>query len=332
MGSYHSYVGDIKLEDSKDNWYRISGLNISRWNITTWANVSRSLWSYSGSDGGFVLAKAGRGLAGKSQWSDLLYKALKQDDALTLPRGVSTPSGVTDGFIRFIWTSGDNNMDSLDIAGNSFDFKNRLTKTEGVADSLMLNCTTATGGLYGKAASMFFSIYNIESTLHGNNYYFRDTPIEPDRNGCCFRPMLTLKPVGDPEGTVLYCEVTAKLVTQPYGYDRTIKFKPIYSKYNITKVELVLNIDENGNYDTKGSTGTFGADVLAGIVPPKNDETICIEFKTVNQKASGNAYTLKISFNNGKVLYLQDALIRTGNSVTDVTNVRYDIYRENRLK
>ena len=153
-----------------------------------------------------------------------------------------------------------------------------------------------------------------------------------DSDDSKFRPMLTLKPIGDPEGTVLYCEITAKLITQPYGYDRTIKFKPIYSKYNITKVELVLNIDENGNYNTKGSTGTFGADVLAGIVPPKNDETICIEFKTVNQKASGNAYTLKITFNNGKVLYLQDALITTGNSLTDVTNVRYDIYRENKLK
>lgn len=33
MGTYHSYAGDAKLEDSKDNWYRISGLNISRWNI-----------------------------------------------------------------------------------------------------------------------------------------------------------------------------------------------------------------------------------------------------------------------------------------------------------
>ena len=33
MGTYHSYAGDAKLEDSKDNWYRISGMNISRWNI-----------------------------------------------------------------------------------------------------------------------------------------------------------------------------------------------------------------------------------------------------------------------------------------------------------
>lgn len=77
-----------------------------------------------------MLAKAGRGLAGKSHWSDLLYKALKQDDALTLPRGESMPTGVVDGFIRFAWTGGNNNMDSLDITGNSFDFKNRLTKAD----------------------------------------------------------------------------------------------------------------------------------------------------------------------------------------------------------
>ena len=195
MGTYHSYVGDAKLEDSKDNWYRISGMNISRWNFTTWGNVNRSLWEYA-AGGEFVLAKAGRGLAGKSHWSDLLYKALKQDDALTLPRGESMPTGVVDGFVKFAWTGGNNNMDSLDIAGNSFDFKNRLTKADGAADTLALNCTTSQGGLYGKAGTLFYNMYNIESTLHTNNYYFRDTPIEPNRNSCCFRPMLTLKPVG----------------------------------------------------------------------------------------------------------------------------------------
>ena len=35
MGTYHSYAGDAKLEDSKDNWYRISGLNLYTRNITT---------------------------------------------------------------------------------------------------------------------------------------------------------------------------------------------------------------------------------------------------------------------------------------------------------
>lgn len=128
------------------------------------------------------------------------------------------------------------------------------------------------------------------------------------------------------------CRLTAKLIIKPYGYDRTIKFEPLYTKYPVKSIQLVLNIDENGNYNTKGSTGTYGADVLAGIVPPKNDETICIEFKTVNQKGSGNAYTLKITFENGKILYLQDVLITTGHSITDKTDVRYDIYRENRLK
>ena len=33
MGTYHSYVGDAKLEDSKDNWYRISGMKINRVNF-----------------------------------------------------------------------------------------------------------------------------------------------------------------------------------------------------------------------------------------------------------------------------------------------------------
>ena len=326
MGTYHSYPGDAKLEDSKDNWYRISGINVSRWNLTTWGNTRWSLWDYH-TGGGFVLAKAGIGLASKSHWSDLLYKALKQDDALTLLRGESMTTGVVDGFVRFVWTGGNNNMDSLDIVGNSFDFKNRLTKDDGAVDTLALNCTTSQGGLYGKAAVMFYAAYYIESTLHTNNYYFRDTPIEPNRNNCCFRPMLTLKPV-DPGITnpiILSCQVRAKCITRPYGWDRTMKLTPLYSAYNIKSIELSLNTDARGNLLANGNKHPNA--VMAGIVPPKADETICVEYKTFEQKDSSNEYALKVTFDNGKILYVTAALVGTGFSYANQDNTDSRIYR-----
>lgn len=33
MGAYHRYVGDVKLENAKDNWYRIGVMSVNRWNI-----------------------------------------------------------------------------------------------------------------------------------------------------------------------------------------------------------------------------------------------------------------------------------------------------------
>ena len=315
MGSYHSYVGDAKLEDSKDNWYRISGMNISRWNLTTWGNVGRSLWDYA-PGGGFVLAKAGRGLAGKSHWSDLLYKALKQDDALTLPRGVSTATSVTDGFIRFIWTSGDNNMDSLDITGNSFDFKNRLTKTEGVVDSLMLNCTTPEGGLYGKAASVFFSMYNIESTLHTNNYYFRDTPIEPDRNGCCFRPMLTLKPKGGEvlERFTLKIKITRRFTTPNGSRMYRLAFIPEIIEGNPSIIKEAIykfGIGRNGEVlpdGTYGLTKTAAQAQEQALLP---GEVTSHEAPHGAQNAAGAVGAL-YKLINGKCLYIQTLMSLPG--------------------
>ena len=311
MGSYHSYVGDAKLEDSKDNWYRISGLNVNRVNFLV-------------DHGGWNTTK----------------RIPHHGDSLennAIGYCLSSNNIVSDGYAKIC-----SNFNSVPVAinllamvpvfGNTFNIKDRDINV----NTLNFPMTHNYNGNIGKSVRRVL-VNTVADELWcadivgntGGCYTYASNVINTNSS---FRPMLTLKPIGDPEGTVLYCEITAKIITQPYGYDRTIKFKPLYTKYPIASVELVLNIDENGNYNTKGSIGTFGADVLAGIVPPKNDETICIEFKTTNQKASGNAYTLKINFNNGKILYLQDALITTGNSVVEKTDIRYDIYRENRLK
>ena len=304
MGSYHSYVGDAKLEDSKDNWYRISGLNVNRWNISphygVWNGPRKNQFNLLSNDIGYLGND-------KSIWSYCYAKILNF---------TSNPYSSYNTWSMIIPT------------GNKFTIKDRNVfeaRTISSADIGEFTKSAYVGTASGNKIFAFNSVHCLS-----NNNIATSGLYGPENS--LFRSMLTLKPIGDPEGTVLYCEITAKIIMQPYGYDRTIKFKPLYTKYPIASVELVLNIDENGNYSTKGSTGTFGADVLAGMVPPKNDETICIEFKTTNQKASGNAYTLKIKFNNGKILYLQDALITTGNSVVEKTDIRYDIYRENRLK
>ena len=304
MGSYHSYVGDMKLEDSKDNWYRVSGLNVNRWNISPhygyWSALRKNQYSLLSNDIGYLGND-------KTVWSTCYAKMLNF---------TSNPY------------SSYNTWSMIVPTGNKFTIKDRNVfeaRSISSVDVGEFTKSTYVGTASGNKMFAFSSVHCLSNNnIATSGLYAAGNSI--------FRPMLTLKPIGDPEGTVLYCEVTAKIISQPYGYDRTIKFKPLYSKYQITKVELVLNIDENGNYNTRGSTGTFGADVMAGIVPPKNNETICIEFRTTNQKASGNAYTLKITFNNGKVLYLQDALITTGMGAMDKTDIRYDIYRENRLK
>ena len=311
MGTYHSYPGDAKLEDSKDNWYRISGMNISRWNLTTWGNTRRSLWDYR-ADGGFVLAKAGIGLASKSHWSDLLYKALKQDDALTLPRGESMPTGVVDGFVRFAWTGGNNNMDSLDIAGNSFDFKNRLTKVDGAADTLALNCTTSQGGLYGKASTIFYNMYNIESTLHANNYYFRDTPIEPNRNSCCFRPMLTLKPVGAQIDMIfkLVLRVTRTLRDPQYTLGTAIEI--IDGPRNlIRETKFDIYLDKDGKIKQPPAPATDYNTLKATIVTPSAGELYASSAPR-GAILAYNTINVRFALINGKYLYLKNPEILAG--------------------
>lgn len=98
----------------------------------------------------------------------------------------------------------------------------------------------------------------------------------------------------------------------------------MYSLYDIKQVGLVLNIDAKGNSAGNG----IGANVvMAGIVPPKNDETICIEYRTQEGLSSANSYTLKVTFNNNKVLYIQDALVTTGSSPLPQDKTQTRIYR-----
>lgn len=104
-----------------------------------------------------------------------------------------------------------------------------------------------------------------------------------------------------------------------------MKLTPTYSVYSIKSIELSLNTDARGNLLANGNKHPNA--VMAGIVPPKADETICVEYKTFEQKDSSNAYQLKVTFDNGKVLYVFDALAGTDISYANQDNTQSRIYR-----
>jgi len=150
--------------------------------------------------------------------------------------------------------------------------------------------------------------------------------VQPDES-IYFRPMLTLKPI-DPGITnpiIFSGKVRSKCITRPYGWDRTSQLIPSYSVYNIRSIELALNVDLRGN--PLNNNAKYTNEVLAGIVAPKAEENICIEYKTYEQKASDNAYQLKVTFDNGKILYVFDALAGTGMSYADQDKTAPRIYR-----
>ena len=178
MGSYHSYVGDAKLEDSKDNWYRISGLNISRWNITPTRSSDTSTLRPSGIPVYTKLNNNDIGwyLGDKSIYSDAYVKILKDLSGDTVH----------------------NNMyDKVKISGRLFDLKGNTLS--------LVNINVNDTHRYNGEIQKDISIVNADG---GNvqlrpNYLVRDSNnkiyiynSDPSNTSSSFRPMLTLKPVG----------------------------------------------------------------------------------------------------------------------------------------
>ena len=303
MGTYHSYPGDAKLEDSKDNWYRISGMNISRWNIEptygTWNIIRKNpLRELQDNDIGYLAND-------KSLWSFCYTKILNYTSNYL--RSYNT-------FVRIV------------PCGNGFDIKDR-TKFEATAimstdkPELDRGFYVASGNETNKRYLTCFGA-QISSA---NNLIMN--AVNPNETNVLFRPMLTLKPV-DPGITnpiIFSGKVRSKCITRPYGWDRTSQLITSYSAYNIRSIELALNVDLRGNPLSNNAKSTN--EVLAGRVPPKAEENICIEYKTYEQKASDNAYQLKVTFDNGKILYVFDALAGTGISYANQDNTQSRIYR-----
>ena len=303
MGSYHSYVGDAKLEDSKDNWYRISGMNISRWNTEptygTWNIIRKNpLKDLQNNDIGYLGND-------KSLWSYCYSKILNYTS--NFQKNYNTWARVVP-------------------CGRSFTIKDRAqyeAKTIGSIDKPELaKGVYITSGV--ETHKYYLTCFGAQITELNNLIMY---PVNPNEANVLFRPMLTLKPV-DPGITnpiILSCQVRAKYITRPYGWDRTMKLTPLYSVYSIKSIELSLNTDARGNLVANGNKHPNA--VMAGIVPPKADETICVEYKTFEQKDSANDYSLKVTFDNGKILYVSAALVGTELSAADQDNTDSRIYR-----
>ena len=299
MGTYHSYVGDAKLEDSKDNWYRISGMNISRWNVSPhyaiWNAIRKNQSALLNNDIGYLGND-------KSVWSTCYAKILNF---------TSNPYSSYNTWSRIVPT------------GNNFTIKDRNlfeARTISSVDVGEFTKSVYIGNSGSNAVLGLISAYCLSSNnLASSGLYPVDNSV--------FRPMLTLKPV-DPGITnpiIFSGKVRSKCITRPYGWDRTSQLITSYSAYNIRSIELALNVDLRGN--PLANNAKYANEVLAGRVSPKAEENICIEYKTYEQKSSDNAYQLKVTFDNGKILYVFDALAGTGISYANQDNTQSRIYR-----
>ena len=299
MGTYHSYPGDAKLEDSKDNWYRISGMNISRWNVSPhyaiWNAIRKNQSALFNNDIGYLGND-------KSVWSTCYAKILNF---------TSNPYSSYNTWSRIVPT------------GNNFTIKDRNlfeARTISSVDVGEFTKSVYIGNSGPNAALGLISAYCLSSNnLASSGLYPVDNSV--------FRPMLTLKPV-DPGITnpiIFSGKVRSKCITRPYGWDRTSQLITSYSAYNIRSIELALNVDLRGN--PLANNAKYANEVLAGRVSPKAEENICIEYKTYEQKSSDNAYQLKVTFDNGKILYVFDALAGTGISYANQDNTQSRIYR-----
>jgi hypothetical protein len=168
MGTYHSYVGDAKLEDSKDNWYRISGMNISRWNISphsgVWNPIRKNQVALFNNEIGYLGHD-------KSVWSTCYAKVLNF---------TSNPYSSYNTWSRIVPT------------GNNFTIKDRNLFEARAISSTDIGEFTKSVYIGNSGSNIMFALTSVHC-LSNNN--LATSGLYPVDNSV-FRPMLTLKPIG----------------------------------------------------------------------------------------------------------------------------------------
>ena len=169
MGSYHSYAGDVKLEDSKNNWYRISGMNINRWNTepitATWYSPRPTTADLRTNDIGYLGND-------KTIWSHGYAKILNY---------TTNP------------ISSYNTWSMVIPTGRSFTIKDRvLYEAKAITSTDTAECGK-TIYIGSHSGSKIFAVHSIYITATNN---MATAGEYPPNTGVKFRPMLTLKPVG----------------------------------------------------------------------------------------------------------------------------------------
>ena len=179
MGTYHSYAGDAKLEDSKDNWYRINGMNIGRFNLGV--NQRQNLIPSS-------LRKAESEIDGMESAAEYLIWGNILSDAWFKATGKGTyfPSQYK------YWTIAPQRGRDFNIKDRTINIGMYNIEVKG-----NYNLGEISKGIYVPSTDPNPTLIYIRS-LQGNqgtdDYWCAG--LTADTNLSKFRPMLTLKPVG----------------------------------------------------------------------------------------------------------------------------------------
>ena len=230
MGSYHSYVGDAKLEDSKDNWYRISGLSVNRVNFLVdhggW-NTTKRIPHH-----------------GDSLENNIIGYYLSSNNI------------VSDGYAKIC-----SNFNSVPVAinllamvpvfGNAFNIKDRDIDV----NTLNFPMTHNYNGNIGKSVRRVL-VNTVADELWcadivgntGGCYTYASSVINTNSS---FRPMLTLKPVG--EGVIEHFTLKIKIIrrftqhTNPRPYRISFAQEIIEGNSSIIKETICrFGIGRNG--------------------------------------------------------------------------------------
>ena len=225
MGSYHSYVGDAKLEDSKDNWYRISGLNVSRWNNEClkgdWPGPRKKPADLENNDIGYLSID-------KTVWSHGYCKILNFTPDTVMPYSI---------------------FSAVNSTGRAFTIKDRAPyEAKDVKSSDDSSEIGKTVNVIGSSTYRNFSVNNMHMTYRNT---MRSGMSGMDSNNVYFRPMLTLKPKGGEvlEHFTLKIKITRKFtrLTDPRPYRISFAQEVIEGNPSIIKETICrFGIGRNG--------------------------------------------------------------------------------------
>ena len=273
MGAYHNYVGDIKLEDNKENWYRVSGLNLYSRNLS---NIEQTKVG----DAPWIGIK-------NSILSTLLYKTIGTFKPENVPLVESVQSHVG-------------------IVGRPFVIKNRMLQHTDII-SYDANGSGNIRGLTGKNLMKNSLTNTLEVISVNEGILFNAKPDNTDWK-TCFRPMLTLKSLeGETGDLILSVKITRTSIYvtgQPYEKEHVVTLDILRTApgYTINNKRYDLNMDQNGNHIAQG---TGEALARSRMVTTSGNEIFKFRFIHGDSAAENGLYGI-ITFSNGKKVWLQD--------------------------
>ena len=275
MGTYHSYPGDAKLEDSKDNWYRISGMN------TTGADMFGFKYSEKAAGGQYGIRN--------STTQVTLFKLVQ---SFTNIYGIDPVT------------------ENIDSRGNAFIIKDKQLEFQNIFPD-----DSRDKKLYGKAyyisnhTPLYIGIYGIRTLASPRG--IRLETVQPDEN-VYFRPMLTLKPVGAQIDMIfkLVLRVTRTLRDPQYTLGTAIEI--IDGPRNlIRETKFDVYLDKDGEIKQPPAPAADYNTLKATMVTPSAGELYASSAPWGAQLAYG-AINVRFALINGKYLYLKNPEILAG--------------------